>query len=51
MSDDIYIMKANPGIIQHHIKPEFDFPRRKEIKRTSIFRDTVHHIEDLMINR
>jgi NitT/TauT family transport system ATP-binding protein len=51
MSDDIYIMKANPGIIQHHIKPAFGFPRRKEIKRTNIFRDTVQHIEDLMINR
>jgi len=49
LSDDIYIMKANPGVIQHHVKTPFGFPRNSEIKRTSEFRDTVHHIEDLMV--
>jgi len=49
LSDDIYIMKANPGVIQHHISVPFKFPRNKEMKRTPEFRDVVHHVEDLMM--
>jgi NitT/TauT family transport system ATP-binding protein len=51
LSDDIYIMSANPGKIMHHIRPSFEFPRRKEIKRTTEFRDTVHRIEDIMTQK
>jgi len=49
LSDDIYIMRANPGVIEHHVKLPFPFPRRSEIKRGTEFREVVHHIEDLMI--
>lgn len=51
LSDDIYIMSANPGKITHHVSPNFAFPRRKEIKRTTEFRDTVHQIEDIMTQK
>lgn len=50
LSDDIYIMKANPGVIVHHVKPPFAFPRRSEIKRSPEFTETVQFIENLMIN-
>jgi NitT/TauT family transport system ATP-binding protein len=50
LSDDIYIMKANPGTIVHHVRPPFPFPRRSEIKRTPEFTETVQRIENLMIN-
>jgi len=51
LSDEIYIMKANPGIITDKVIPPFSFPRRKEIKRTKEFSDTVHYIEDLMTQK
>lgn len=51
LSDDIYIMNSNKGEIIKHIIPPFPFPRKKEIKRTKEFTDTVHMIEDIMTIR
>lgn len=49
LSDDIYIMSANPGRIKEHIKPGFSFPRFDSIKSKGEFRDIIQHIEKLML--
>lgn len=49
LGDDIYIMRANPGIITEHVKVNFPIPRVKELKRTPEFMNMVHMIEDKMV--
>lgn len=49
LADDIYIMKANPGVISEHIKMDFSIPRTRELKRSHDFMDMVHYVEDKMI--
>lgn len=49
LGDDIYIMRANPGVITEHVKVNFNVPRTRELKRTSEFMNLVHYVEDRMI--
>lgn len=50
LADEIYIMSANPGKIVHQIHVDLPTPRTKEIKRSPQFNQTVHRIEDLMVD-
>jgi len=50
LADDIYIMKATPSKIVHHLKVDLPLERHRHIKRDPRFVDMVHHIEDLMVN-
>lgn len=49
LSQDIYMMSANPGKIEHAIKVNFPYPRTKELKRTMDFMNMVHYVEDRML--
>jgi NitT/TauT family transport system ATP-binding protein len=49
LSDDIYIMSANPGRIIEHIKVDLPKQRNHEIKRNKIYLDLVFQIEDKMM--
>ena len=49
LSDDIYIMSANPGVIVHHIPVSCMLSRSPGIKRSKQFTDIVYDIEDKMM--
>lgn len=49
LSDDIYVMQANPGKITNHIKPPFSYPRDFSIKKTREFSEMVDYVENLMM--
>lgn len=49
LSDDIYIMAANPGRIVEHVHVNLPQPRTHEIKRNKIYLDLVFDIEDKMM--
>ena len=50
LGDEIYIMAAGPGRIAHHIPLDhLPFLRNKSTKREKKFIDTVHQVEDLMV--
>lgn len=49
LSDDIYVMSANPGKIINHIKPPFGYPRDFSIKKTREFSEMVDYVENLMM--
>ena len=49
LGDDIYIMRANPGMIVEKIDTGLPLERDKAIKRTSKFMDKVNYIENKMI--
>ncbi len=50
LGDDIYIMKATPSKIVHHIKVDLPFERDRFVKRDPKFIDLVYDIEDKMVN-
>lgn len=49
LSDDIYIMSVNPGMIKTHVRVPLAYPRNKEIKRDPVFTQTVQMVEQLMM--
>jgi NitT/TauT family transport system ATP-binding protein len=49
LGDDIYIMSANPGIIDDHINVNLPQNRDRNIKRSKEFVDMVYYIEDKMM--
>jgi len=49
LGDDIYIMRACPGMIVEKIKVNLPLHRAREIKRTASFMDIVNHVEGRMI--
>ncbi len=49
LGDDIYIMKAPPSKIVHHVKIDLPLERTRAIKRDPRFVNLVHEVEDLMI--
>ena len=50
LGDDVYIMRACPGMIVEKIKIDLPLQRGREIKRTSKFTNIVNNIENRMIN-
>lgn len=48
LSDEIYIMDANPGRVVHHIKIDLPIPRTPEIKWSDKYRDYVRDIDQKM---
>ena len=49
LGDDIYIMRACPGMIVEKIKVNLPLKRNRDIKRTSAFMDIVNNVENKMI--
>lgn len=49
LGDDIFIMRANPGMIVERISTGLPLERDKSIKRTSTFIEKVNYIENKMI--
>ena len=49
LSDDIFIMRANPGNIAENVKIDLPGDRNRDLKRNSKFIDLVYYIEDRMI--
>lgn len=51
LANNIYIMSANPGQIQYHIKINLPVSERTRIiKRDSTFMQYIYQIEDIMMN-
>jgi NitT/TauT family transport system ATP-binding protein len=48
LTDEVYIMQANPGRIVDRVHVDLPFERERGIKRTKKFLDTVYDIEDRM---
>lgn len=48
LTDDVYIMQANPGRIVDKVHVDLPFDRDRALKRTKKFIDTVYDIEDRM---
>lgn len=48
LTDEVYIMQANPGRIVERIHVDLPFDRARPLKRTKKFLDTVYEIEDRM---
>lgn len=48
LADDICLMKANPGEFSEIIRSELPVDRDRSLKRTKLFTDMVHDIEDKM---
>ncbi len=46
LSDEIWLMSANPGYIMDRIKIDIPLNRTKEVKRSKQFMDYVYYIED-----
>lgn len=49
LGDDIYIMKAPPSLILHHIHVDLPFHRTHDTKRDPHFVELVREVEDRMI--
>lgn len=50
LGDDIYIMRACPGMIVEKIKVDLPLKRDRDIKRTTKFMDIVNNVENKMIS-
>jgi NitT/TauT family transport system ATP-binding protein len=50
LGDDIYIMRACPGMIVEKIKVDLPLNRNRDIKRTTKFMDIVNNVENKMIS-
>lgn len=50
LGDDIYIMRACPGMIVEKIKVDLSLKRDRDIKRTTKFMDIVNNVENKMIS-
>ena len=50
LADDIFIMRANPGMIVERLSTGLPLERKSEIKHTQEFLDIVYNVEKKMIS-
>lgn len=48
LGDDIYVMRANPGYITHHLPVKLPMQRDRTIKRDPLFVQMVNQVEDVL---
>ena len=48
LTDDVYIMQANPGCIVDQFEVDLPFERDRSLKKTTKFKNMVDELEDRM---